>query len=319
MPSNSARPTIGFLCACTRDIWGPWIDAFERQLSTHGWTDGDTIDIEFREAKGLESNYTKYAKEFVKRKVNVIVTGGTQATLACKKEAAKVKPSIPVVFGTAGDPVDTKLVSSYNQPGNLTGMSNQQTNLIIKKLDLLRWFLDASPGKPHVGLVGNDKSPNVKLEMKIAETLAPTLGIKLRKGRILKQKDIAPVIKRLKGKVRALYVCTDPLITTHAIEVNAEATKAGLPTMHAFKEYLTWGGFMSYGPKFVDLFQNAADMVGEILGPPGGRAGRNMPNIPVGMTSDFEGAINIGPIGPVQSLDLNVPPSLLSLFDVVIR
>jgi ABC-type uncharacterized transport system substrate-binding protein len=170
-----------------------------------------------------------------------------------------------------------------------------------------------------VGLIGNDKSPNVKLEMKIAESVAPTLGLKLRKGRIRKQKDIAPVIKGLKGKVRALYVCTDPLITTHAIELNAEATKAGLPTMHAFKEYLQWGGFMSYGPKFVELFQNTADMVDKILSPTAGRARRNMPNIPVGMTSDFEGVINIGPVGPVPSLGLNVPPSLLSLFDTVIR
>jgi putative tryptophan/tyrosine transport system substrate-binding protein len=166
--------------------------------------------------------------------------------MACKKAAARA--SIPVVFGTAGDPLDTKLVSSYNRPGNLTGMSNQQTNAVIAKLDYLRPFLEMLPPKPYdVGLVGNDKSPNVKLEMKIAEIVAPTMGLKLRKGRIRHQKDIAPVIRGLKSKVKALFVCTDPLITTHAKHLNAEATRAKLITMHAFKEYLGGEAFCPTG------------------------------------------------------------------------
>ena len=322
MPSNSTRPTIGFLCACTCEIWRPWIDAFEQQLSTHNWIKGDTIDIDYQEAKGLEKNYVRYAKYFVGRKVNVIVTGGTQATMACKKAAARATPPIPVVFGTAGDPLDTKLVSSYAHPGNLTGVSNQQTNCVIAKLDYLRLFLESLPPKPYdVGLVGNDNSPNVKLEMKIAEIVAPTMGLKLRKGRIRHQRDIAPVIRGLESKVKALFVCTDPLITTHAKRLNAEATRAKLITMHAFKEYLGWGGFLSYGSNFTELFQRTADMVAEILGPPAGQAAtQNMANIPpVGIIYDLKSAINIGPIGPVPILGLNVPPSLLSLFDTVIR
>jgi putative tryptophan/tyrosine transport system substrate-binding protein len=316
MPSNSTMPTVGFLCPCTLVLWKPWIDAFETQLATHGWTKGKTIDIDYQEASGLNKNYITSAKYFVGQKVNVIVTGGTQATIACKNEAAKAK--IPVVFGTAGDPVDTKLVPSYDQPGNLTGMSNQQTNLVIKRLDIVRRLLKLSTGKNknRVGLVGNDQSPNVKLEMKIAKLVAPTLGLKLREGHIRKQKDIGRVIRGLKGKVEFLLVCTDPLITTNAYELNAEAANARLPTMHAFKEYLQWGGFVSHGPKFEELFQNTADMVDKILR---GQAGPNMSNIPVGMTEDFESMINLGPHGPFPSLGLTVPPSMLTLFDKVIR
>jgi putative tryptophan/tyrosine transport system substrate-binding protein len=306
MPSR--RPTIGFLCPCTLDIWRPWIDAFENQLDTHGWTKGKTVDIDYEEAKGLEKNYKKYAKEFVNRKVNVIVTGGTQSTMACKRAAAKVRPPIPVVFGTAGSPLDTKLVSSYNQPGNLTGMANQQTNLVIERLDILRRALDSLPGKHYVGLVGNDKSPNVKLEMKIAEFVAPTLGLKLRKGYIRKQQKIVPVIRRLKGQnVKALLVCTDPLITTYAADLNAEATKAGMITMHAFLEYLNHGGHISYGPKFVELFRSAADMVDRIL------RGEAVGNIPVGCTVDFQ--LGIKP----PHFPFPVSQSLLALADEVIQ
>jgi putative ABC transport system substrate-binding protein len=142
------------------------------------------------------------------------------------------------------------------------------------------------------------------------------LGLKLREGHIRKQKDIGRVIRGLKGKVEFLLVCTDPLITTNAYELNAEAANARLPTMHAFKEYLQWGGFVSHGPKFEELFQNTADMVDKILR---GQAGPNMSNIPVGMTEDFESMINLGPHGPFPSLGLTVPPSMLTLFDKVIR
>src|ERR1700739_1848618 len=213
MPShNSTIPTIGFLGACNLEMWSDWVAAFEKQLTTHGWIKDSTIKIDYLWAEGLERNYSKLAKELVGRKVQVIVTGGTQATFACKKAAATANPPIPVVFATAGNPVDTKLVASFSQPGNLTGLSNQQINLVIKRLDYLRQLV----GKAPIGLIGNAKSPNVALEMKIAQQVATTFGLKVSKRVIRHQKDIKRVIKELTGKVKGLLVCTDPLITTHA-------------------------------------------------------------------------------------------------------
>jgi putative tryptophan/tyrosine transport system substrate-binding protein len=303
-----AKKTIGFLGACNLDMWGDWLAAFQKQLATDGWT-SDNCEIICRWADGLEKNYTEYAKFFVGRKVDVIVTGGTQCTTICKKFAAKANPPIPVVFATAGDPIDTKLVSSFSAPGNLTGMCNQQTNLVIKRLDILRLLA----GKAPIGLIGNDKSANVKLEMKVAKLVAPTFGLKILERHIRRQKDIAPVIKSLKGKVKALFVCTDPLITTCANEVNTAANDAELATLHAFREYLKHGGLMSYGPKFVELFQNAATLVNMILR---GQAGPNMAYAPVSQTNDFEYVINL----PVfQKIGLAVPQSLLALADDIIK
>jgi putative ABC transport system substrate-binding protein len=313
MPSHdSTMPTIGFLGACNPAMWGGWVAAFEKQLGTHGWTQGSTINIEYRWAEGLEKNYTKYAKEFVHDKVKVIVTGGTQSTFACKRAAATVNPPIPVVFATAGNPVDTKLVATFSQPGNLTGLSTQQINLVITRLDYLRQLVGKPRGETPIGLIGNDKSPNVKLEMKIAQQVAPTLSLKVHKGLIRQQKDIARVIRSLKGKVKGLLVCTDPLITTHAQELNDEALRAKLPTVHAFREYLLHGGCMSYGPHFEDLFASAADIVDTILR---GGAGENMINIPVQQPNNFEGCIHMGPF---RKMGLTVPQSLLALADHVL-
>jgi putative tryptophan/tyrosine transport system substrate-binding protein len=314
MPSHdSTLPTIGFLGACNPEMWGKWVAAFEEQLGTRGWTQGSTINIEYRWAEGLEKNYAKYAKEFVRDKVKVIVTGGTQSTFACKKAAAAVRPAIPVVFATAGNPVDTKLVATFSQPGNVTGLSNQQINLVIKRLDYLRQLVGKARGQTPVGLIGNDKSPNVKLEMKIAQQVAPSLGLKVRKGSIRKQKDIARVIGNLKGKVKGLLVCTDPLITTHAQELNDEASRANLPTVHAFREYLDHGGCVSYGPHFADLFKKAADIVDVILR---GQAGEDMINVPVQQPDNFEGCIHKGPF---RKMGLAVPASLLALADHVME
>jgi putative ABC transport system substrate-binding protein len=278
--------TIGFLGACNTLMWGGWVKAFEQRLTDTGWKIGDDISIEYKWANGLEKNYTKWATYFAKKNVNVIVTGGTQCTLACKQAAAKATPPIPVVFATAGDPIDTKLV-----PGNLTGQSNQQTNLVIKRLDILRQFPDDNKT---VGLIGNDQSANVMLEMKIAERVAPLFGLKVHKGFIRKKQDIARVIKDLKAKkVKRLLVCTDPLITTHAVKLHKEAR--GLVTVHAFKEYVQNGGTISYGSKFDKLFENAADMVTAILRGQGVAA-----NIPVG-GSDFECCIPQIPPIPIPA------------------
>ena len=294
----------------TLDIWSDWTKAFEKRLSELGWTE-DKIEINYQQAEGLEKNYTKHAKYFVGLPVDVVVTGGTQATFACKKAAAARKPSIPVVFATAGDPIDTKLVPTFSAPGNLTGISNQQTNLVIKRLDYLRQLL----GNARIALVGNDRSPNVRLEMKIAKQIAPALGLKVIVAPIHKQRDISSVIKRLKGKVDGLLVCTDPLITTHAAQLNEEAMRANLPTMHAFAEYVyKYGGCISYGPHFADLFASAAELVNTILS---GRHGINMTNVPVQQPNNFECAIS-WPFS-FKKMGITVPPSLLALADRVIE
>ncbi len=307
MPShNATMPTIGFLGACNLEIWGDWVAAFEKRLATHGWIKDSTVQIDYRWAEGLEKNYSKFAKEFVQRNVQVIVTGGTQSTFACKKAAAAAKPPIPVVFATAGNPVETKLVASSSQTGNLTGVSNQQVNLVIKRLDYLRQLV----GKASIGVIGNDKSPNVALEMKIAQQVAPTFGLKVKKRAIRQRKDIARVIRELEGKVKGLLVCTDPLITTHAQELHDKAVKAKLPTVHAFREYLHHGGCVSYGPHFADLFEHAADIVDTILRAQA--AGTETTDIPIHQPNNFEGCIHLT---HCRTMGLTVPPSLLALAD----
>ena len=137
-------PTIGFLGTTTASAWGPWTAAFVQRLREFGWIEGRTIAIEYRWAEGRSERFAEIAAEFVRLKVDVIITGGSAAVAA--KQATSV---VPVVF-VLGEPVGTGLVATLARPGgNVTGLSNQQTDLPGKRLELLREVLRSPPVGNH--------------------------------------------------------------------------------------------------------------------------------------------------------------------------
>ena len=114
--------------------WDHWVPAFERRLRELGWIEGRTIAIEYRWAEGRSERYGEIAAEFVRLKVDAILTQGTQAAMAAK-QATSV---IPIVATVIGDPVGSGLVASLALPGgNVTGLSVVSYDLAAKRLELL--------------------------------------------------------------------------------------------------------------------------------------------------------------------------------------
>jgi ABC-type uncharacterized transport system substrate-binding protein len=114
-------PTIGFLGANTPSTQSQWTAAFVQRLRELGWIEGRTVAIEYRWAEGRNERYVEIAAEFVRLKVDVIVTVGA-AVLAAKKATSV----IPIIFAVAADPVGAGLVASLARPGgNVTGLSLQ--------------------------------------------------------------------------------------------------------------------------------------------------------------------------------------------------
>jgi putative tryptophan/tyrosine transport system substrate-binding protein len=254
------RPaTIGFLGATKQSAWSEFIAPFERQLREQGWISGHNLEIDYRWADGQTDRCEKIAKDFADKGVDVIVTAGTSAVAA----ARKATKTVPIVFAAAGDPAHTGLVHSLAHPGgNVTGLSNGQTDLAGKRLQLLH---QAVPGMKKLGILGNRGSANVRLEIAALEKAARKLKIETTIRDIRREPQIASAIRGLKGKVDALYVCTDPFVTHHQIGINTLAAGAGLPTMQAFRHHIEAGGLIAYGPDFRDLFRDAADIVDKIL------------------------------------------------------
>jgi len=140
--------TIGVLGSATPASQGERYAVFAERLRALGWIEKRNVTFEYRWAHGRTEAYSEIAAEFVRLKVDVIVTSGTAAVAAAKQKTS----AIPIVFTTAGDPVGTGLVASLARPGgNVTGLSLQQTDLAAKRLELLR---EVVRGLRRVGVLG---------------------------------------------------------------------------------------------------------------------------------------------------------------------
>ena len=297
-------PTIGFLGANTPASQSQWTAAFVQRLRDLGWIEGRTVAIEYRWAEGRSERLAEIAAEFVRLKVDIVVTWGTIPALAIK-EATSV---IPIVFAAAGDPAGTGLVASLARPGgNVTGLSNQQGDLGGKRLELLR---EVVPDLRRLAIMLNVDAPASVLDMKEVHTKAGSLGLEVVTSEIRRAEDIAPAFEALKGRADALYICTDPLVFTNLVRINTLALAARVPTMHGRREYVEAGGLMSYGPNFPDQFRRAADHVDKIL------RGAKPGDIPVEQPTKFDLVINLV---TAKALGLDVPPTLLARADEVIE
>ena len=296
-------PTVGFLGTTTPSIMSQWTAAFVGRLRELGWIEGRSIKIEYRWAEGRGERYTEIAAEFVRLKVDVIVTTGPAAPQA--KRATSV---IPIVLALSGDPVGAGLVASLARPGgNFTGLSMLSADLAGKRLELLR---EVVPGLSRLAIMVNVGFPDAVLESGEVQAAAGTLGLEVLPLEIRQAQDIAPAFEALKDHADAIYVCTDALANANRIRINTLALGARLPTMHGYKESVEAGGLMSYGANLTDLFRRAGDYVDKIL------RGAKPGDIPVEQPTKFDLAINLT---TAKALGLTVPPSLLARADEVIE
>jgi putative tryptophan/tyrosine transport system substrate-binding protein len=297
-------PTIGFLGASTRSAENQWIAAFVQRLRELGWIDGRTVAIEYRWAQGRSEDFAEIAAEFVRLKVDVVVTWGTASTIAAK-QATSV---IPVVTAAMGDPLGTGIVASLARPGgNVTGLSAVVTDLAGKRLEFLR---EVVRGLRRLTILFNVDAPASLLDMRAAQAAADTVGLQVATSAIRQSKDIAPTFDALKGPADALYVCTDPVVFTNLVRINILAAAARVPTMHGRREYVEAGGLMSYGVNFPDLFRRAGDYVDKIL------RGAKPADLPVEQPTKFEFVINLT---TAKALGLTIPESFLMRADEVIE
>ena len=296
-------PTIGFLVTGTPSSHGQWFAALAQRLRELGWVDGRTIAIEYRWAEGRPERYAEIAAEFVQRKVDVIVTGGSAVPAA--KQATSI---IPIVFPVATDPVGAGYVASLARPGgNVTGLSQQRTDTAGKRLELLR---EVVPNLRRLAIMANVGNPGTMLEMGEVQAVARALGLEAARLELQRADDITPAFEALKGRANALYVCSDPLVNANRSRINTLALAARLPTMHGFREYVEVGGLMSYGPSFPDLYRRAAEFVDKIL------RGAKPADIPIEQPTKFDLIVNLT---TAKALGLEVPPTLLARADEVIE
>ncbi len=295
-------PTIGFLGADAA-AFSPWTAAFVAHLRELGWIEGRTIAIEYRWSQGRTERYAEIAAEFVRLKVDVIVTVGSAVPLV--RQATTV---IPIVFAVGIDPVGSGLVASLAQPGgNVTGLSIQANELAGKRLELARELV---PRLHRLAIMFNVGNAQPVLEMGETQAAARMLGLEVVPLVIQRPEDIAGALQTFKARADALYVAVDQLMVANRTSILTSALGARLPTIFSTRDFVTAGALMSYGPSYTERFRHAADYVDKIL------RGAKPGDLPVDQPTKFELVINLK---TARALGLTIPQSLRVRADEIIE
>jgi putative ABC transport system substrate-binding protein len=295
-------PRIGFLAAPSPAFFSTRMNAFREGLYDLGHVEGKNISIEYRYAEGKLDRLPALAAELVQLKVDVIVSSSARGAVAAKNATS----TTPVVFVTAGDPVEMRLVSTLARPGgNVTGLTTHAPELSGKRLELLK---EVVPRITRVAVLWNPGFSDMLKEMRAASQ-AHALQLQCLEVRSLE--DFEGAFESItRGDSQAIIVVSDPFLNTHYRLILDFALKHRLPAMYGGPEVVDAGGLMSYGPGFSDQYRRAATYVAKIL------SGMKPADLPVERPMKFELVINLK---TAKQIGLRIPGSVLYRADRVIK
>jgi putative tryptophan/tyrosine transport system substrate-binding protein len=301
---------IGFLDDSTASNIAVRLDMFRRELNKLGWIESKNINIEYRFAEGKNDRLPELAAELVRLKVDLIVVSGTPAALAAKNATT----AIPIVMTNAGDPVGAGLVASLARPGgNVTGFSSLASELITKRLEILK---DAVPKLARVGILesGTLAGGSIARDLQLKELKAAAVPLKLKLEEIetqLDAKGLESAFQTAKQKqVGAITTTTGNRFFAERKRIVELAGKYRLPAIYAQKEFIDEGGLMFYGVDYGDLYRRAAVYVDKIL------KGAKPADLPVQQATKFEFIINLK---AAKQIGLTIPGRVLERANKVIK
>jgi len=298
-------PRIGFLAAATTSAVAARIEVFRHGLRELGYIEGKNVVVESPSAEGKPDRLPALAAELVRLKVDVIVSGGPTATRAAKEATS----TIPIVMTQDSDPVGSGFVTSLARPGgNITGLSNLSSDLVGKRLELLKEIV---PRLSRVGVLGSSTQPGNAEALRELEPTAGTLGVRLQYLDVLSSKDIETAFRAgSKGRAEAVLVLGSPVLNSHRTQIADLAAKSRLLVIYDRREYVEAGGLMSYATSITALDRRAATYVDKIL------KGAKPADLPVEQPKTFELVINLK---AAKQIGLTIPPNVLVRADKVIK
>jgi putative tryptophan/tyrosine transport system substrate-binding protein len=302
---QSGKPlTIGFMGA-TPSMESQRVAAFVQRLRELGWVDGRNLAIEYRWAEGRPERVSEIAAEFVRNKVDVIVTVATPPTLAAKQATAV----IPIVFAAVSDPVGTGLVASLARPGgNVTGFTFLELSMFGKMLETLKQI---APATVRVAFMYNPDNPNTAYFRHSFETALGPLAIELVIVTIHGLADIERALSELADRGNgAVFVPPDVTLSALRAEVVTLVARHRLPAIYSDPAFPKIGGLAFYGADRLDLFRRTAGDVDRIL------RGEKPGDLPFQQPTKYQLILNLK---TAKALGIELSPTLLALADEVIE
>jgi putative ABC transport system substrate-binding protein len=301
-----AMPVVGFLSPESADddyknITVPFLQG----LKETGYVAGQNVVIEYRWAENQADRLPALAADLVRRRVAVIVAGGTPAALAAKAATN----TIPVVFAAGGDPVALGLVASLNRPGvNVTGSAILTGELAAKRLQLLHELI---PNAARFGVLTDPDAPATPSIIADLRAAAPSLGLQLVLVNAAADSDLEPAFASFsQQRVGAVLVGASVLFSRRTEQLAAMAVRHALPAIFPFREHALGGGLMSYGSSLHYISHQVGIYTGRIL------KGDKPADLPVQQITKIDLVINLK---TAKALGLTIPETLLATADEVIQ
>jgi putative tryptophan/tyrosine transport system substrate-binding protein len=285
---------------------------FRALLRERGWDTNQNLVIERAYAEGREDRLPDLAAELVRKRVDVIVTHGPDATLA----AARATKTIPIVFFLVGFPVEHGLVDSLARPGrNVTGVASfagidqapkqlEFLRQIAPKATRLAWIWTPSSA---ITVAGDQRTPVAAF----VDAGAQRLGFELRRYAVHGVDDFESVFSAiLSARAQALGLIGNEMTWRERQRIVDFANRHGLPSAFPTRSYAEAGGLLAYGPLERETLLQSVPYVDRIL------RGAQPADLPVELPTKFDFVINLK---TAKALGLTIPPSLLARADQVIE
>jgi putative ABC transport system substrate-binding protein len=302
---QAAIPVIGYLDATWLETSRARVAAVHRGLSETGYVEGRNLAVEYRWAENQFDRLPVLAADLIRRRVAVIVAGGTEAALAAKAATT----IIPIVFQIGTDPVALGLVASLNRPGgNVTGIVGLYSELASKRLQLLRELI---PNAAVFGVLADPSFPDIQSQIADLQAAARTLGLLLVVVNTKTASDLETAFATLSQQHVAAVLLTNSTFFSRRTEQLAElAARSALPAISAVREFILAGGLMSYGSSTGYSYHQVGIYTGRIL------KGEKPADLPVEQPTKLELVINLK---TAKALGLTIPETLLATADEVIQ
>jgi putative ABC transport system substrate-binding protein len=297
-------PTIGFFHSDGERASTFRVAAFRKGLGEEGFVEGQNVLVEYRWGEGHSERLPAIATDLLARKVAVVCAGNILAAKAAKALAG----TTPIVFLTAGDPIEDGLVASFNNPGgNATGIRIFSAGLIAKRLQLLHELV---PIVTTIGFLVNRSNPTSTTQMRDVQTAAAAIGLRIDVVAASDEQGLDTAFDSLAAQnIKALVVGADPYFTQRQ-QLIGLAARHRIPAVYEWRESATIGGLMSYGTSLTEAFRSVGIYAGRIL------KGVAPTDLPVMQQTKFELVINLK---TAAALGLDVPATLIARADEVIE
>jgi putative tryptophan/tyrosine transport system substrate-binding protein len=303
---QAAMPVMGLLNSTAPGDSPGLIAAFRKGLKETGFVEAQNVTIESRFAGNQYERLPALAADLAHRQVSVIAAPTTPAALAAKAATS----TIPIVFATAGDPVQLGLVASLSRSGgNVTGITILGVEVAPKRLELLHELL---PTASTVALLVNPANPALaEAQSDSVRSAAHNLGLELHVLNASTEREFDAVFASLlQLRAGGLVIAADPFFTTRQEQLAALAVGHAVPAIYENREFAAAGGLMSYGGDIPDAYRLTGVYAARIL------KGERPDELPVQQSTKVEMFLNLK---TARALGITVPLPLSGRAEEVIE